>query len=46
MQKNPLKLREEFIIEIKNDEKNVNKQIFKEYFFIRLHSIIFRGRII
>ena len=33
MQKNPLKLREEFIIEIKNDEKNVNKQIFKEYFF-------------
>ena len=26
-------MHEEFINEIKNDEKNINEQIFKEYFF-------------
>ena len=33
--KSPLKLREEFINEIKNDKKNINEQIFI-YFFIKL----------
>ena len=33
--KSPLKLLEEFINEIKNDEKNINEQIFKEYLFYR-----------
>ena len=33
----PLEMREEFINEIKNDEKkNINEQIFKEYFFMVL----------
>ena len=32
----PLEMREEFIHEIKNDEKNINEQIFKEYFFMVL----------
>ena len=31
--KSPLELLEEFINEIKNDEKNINELIFKEYFF-------------
>ena len=35
--KSPLELGEEFIDEIKNDEKNINEQLFKEYFFIILH---------
>ena len=35
--KSPLELYEEFINEIKNDEKNINDKIFKEYFFIILH---------
>ena len=35
--KSPLELHEKFINEIKNDEKNINEQIFKEYFFIILH---------
>ena len=35
--KSPLELLEEFIKEIKNDEKNINELIFKEYFFIKLH---------
>ena len=30
--KYPLELREEFINEIKNDEKNINEQISKKYF--------------
>ena len=34
--RSPLK-REEFINKIKNDEKSINEQIFKEYFFIILH---------
>ena len=29
----PLVLSEEFINEIKNDEKIINKQIFKDFFF-------------
>ena len=28
----PLKLREEFLNKIKNEEKNINEQIFREYF--------------
>ena len=32
--KSPLELREEFINEIKKDEKNINDQIFKIFFFI------------
>ena len=32
--KSPLELHEEFINETKSDEKNINEQIFKEYFFI------------
>ena len=35
--KSSLELGEEFIDEIKNDEKNINEQLFKEYFFIILH---------
>ena len=35
--KSPFELHEKFINEIKNDEKNINEQIFKEYFFIILH---------
>ena len=35
--KSPLELGEEFIDEIKNNEKNINEQLFKEYFFIILH---------
>ena len=35
--KSLLELREEFINEIKNDDKKVNEQIIKEYFFIILH---------
>ena len=35
--KSPLELCEEFINKIKNDEKNINEQILKEYFFIKLH---------
>ena len=35
--KSPLELREEFINEIKTDEKNINEQKFKEYFFMVLH---------
>ena len=31
--KSPLELHEQFLYEIKNDEKNINEQIFKEYFF-------------
>ena len=31
--KSPFKLHEKFINEIKNDEKNINEQILKEYFF-------------
>ena len=31
------KLHEEFINEIKTDEKIINEQIFKKYFFIILH---------
>ena len=42
--KSPLELREEFINEIKNDEKNINKQIFEKYFLS--HSIIFSKRFI
>ena len=30
--KSSLKLREEFLNEIKNEENNINEQIFKEYF--------------
>ena len=41
----PLELREEFINQIKNDEKNINEQIFKEYFFLS-YSIIFSKKII
>ena len=37
IKKSLLELREEFINENKNDEKNINDQIFKEYFFIKLH---------
>ena len=29
----PLELREEFINKIENEEKNINEQIFKEYFY-------------
>ena len=32
-QKAPFELHENFINEIKNDEKNINEQIFKEDFF-------------
>ena len=35
--KSPLELCEEFINGIKNDEKNINEQIFKYYFFITLY---------
>ena len=35
--KSPLELCEEFINGIKNDEKNINEQIFKDYFFITLY---------
>ena len=31
--KSPFELHENFINEIKNDEKNINEQIFKEDFF-------------
>ena len=31
--KSPFKLHENFINEIKNDEKNINEQMFKEDFF-------------
>ena len=34
------KLGEEFIMKIKNNEKNINGQIFKEYFFLS-YSIMF-----
>ena len=32
--KSPFELHEKFLNEIKNDEKNINEQIFKEYFFL------------
>ena len=32
MQKPPLELRGEFTNEIKNDEKDINEQIFKTFF--------------
>ena len=36
--KSPFELHKKFINEIKNDEKDINEQIFKEYiFFIILH---------
>ena len=35
--KPPFKLHKKFIIKIKNDEKNVNGQTFKEYFFNHSH---------
>ena len=35
-----LKLRENFLNEIKNDEKNMNEQIFQEYFGYRSPSIL------
>ena len=38
-------LHEKFINKIKNDEKNINEQKFKEYFFTS-YSIIFSKRII
>ena len=41
----PLELHEEFITEIKNDETNINEQMFKEYFFLS-YSIIFSNYII
>ena len=34
-----LKLCEEFLNKIKNEEKNTNETIFRDYFFIRLHHI-------
>ena len=43
--KSPLELREEFINEIKNDEKYINDQIFKKIFFLS-YSIIFSKRFI
>ena len=35
--KSPFKLHKKFVNEIKNDEKNVNKEIFKGHFLIVLH---------
>ena len=35
--KTKTKLGEEFINEIKNDEKIINEEIFAKYFFIMLH---------
>ena len=43
--KSPFALHEKLINEIKNDEKIIHEQIFKEYFFIS-YSIIFSKKII
>ena len=40
--KSPLELREEFINEIKNDEKHINDQIFKKIFFY--HTPLFLAK--
>ena len=40
--KTPLELHEKFINVIKNDEKNINEQIFKEYFFY--HTLLFLAK--
>ena len=37
IKKSPLELCEDFIDETKTDEKNINEQISKEYFFVILH---------
>ena len=42
--KSPFELHEIFLNEIENDEKNINEQIFHEYFLS--YSIIFSKRII
>ena len=41
-EKSPFELHEKFINEIKSDEKNVNEQIFKEYFFY--HTSLFLAK--
>ena len=43
--KSPSEFHEKFINEIKNDEKNIKEQIFKEYLFLS-YSIIFSKRFI
>ena len=35
--RSPFKLHKKFINEIKNDEKNINEEIFMRYFLIILH---------
>ena len=35
-----LKLREEFLNKIKNEEKNINEQIFREYFNYQSQSFL------
>ena len=37
--KSPFEWHEKFINEIKNNEKNLNEQIFKKYVFIILHYL-------
>ena len=36
-EKSSFELHEKFINQIKSDKKNINEQLFKEYFFIILH---------
>ena len=40
--KSSLELREKFVNEIKNDEKNINEKIFKEFFFYRIPLFLAR----
>ena len=44
--KSPFELHEKFINEIKNDEKDINKQRFKEYLFIIFHYFYQKNYII
>ena len=37
IKKSPLELHEDFINETTTDEKNINEQISREYFFVILH---------